>query len=353
MTAAETDEVPPVGLLLVNIGTPNSTSVADVRRYLAEFLNDPEVIDIPAVSRWLLLHGVILRTRPAQSASKYAQIWTNRGSPLLFHSEDLASALETQLGDRYRVRVGMRYGTPSLEDGLDALSMAGCRQVLIAPMYPQQAASSTGTAHKRCRELLTSRFPELEASFLPPFYSEPGFLNSVIEAAREERDKVQPDHILFSYHSLPERHIRKADPSGNHCLASSDCCDRIDDRNKNCYRAQCMETSRQLADRLELTDDQWSVSFQSRLGRTPWIQPTTSDLVNQQPPLGRRLLVLIPSFVADCLETLEEVNIGHREEFMESGGEAFGMAPCVNSHPAWVEAFSEMVTRHVELHFLT
>ncbi len=341
MTAHETSS--PLGVLLVNIGTPNSTSVGDVRKYLAQFLSDPEVIDIPAIARWFLLHGIILRTRPRASAEKYAQIWTDEGSPLLVHSRALCTKLQEAMGPDTVVAIGMRYGQPSIESGLEKLQAAGCSKIIIVPLYPQLAASSTGSCQIECNRLLKQKFSTLQASFIPAFYHRPDFLDAVTEAARETLEALEPDHVLFSYHSLPERHIRKADPSGTHCLASPDCCASIHEKNANCYRAQCFETSRQLASRMNLQPSQWSIGFQSRLGRTPWIQPTTTDVINQSPLPGQRLLVLIPSFVADCLETLEEVNIGHRQEFLARGGEAFDTAPCINSHPAWVQVLDRMI----------
>jgi len=343
MIQSDGSEDGPLGVLLVNIGTPDSPSVRDVRRFLAEFLSDPEVIDIAPLSRWLLLHCIILRTRPAKSAAKYAQIWTDQGSPLLVHGLALESALQAELGEGFRVVLGMRYGKPSVLSGLEELVDKGCTRVVIVPMYPQLAASSTGSTTQLCKRLLADRFPDLPARFIGPFHGRPDYLDAVFEAARESLESLEPDHTLFSYHSLPERHIRKADPSGKHCLESPDCCARFSAKNAHCYRAQCYETSRQLARRMELREDQWSVSFQSRLGRTPWIQPTTSSVLNQQPPLGQKLLVLTPSFVADCLETLEEVSIGLHADFLAAGGEALEAAPCPNSHPAWVQVLATMV----------
>jgi ferrochelatase len=343
MNQSDGSETGPLGVLLVNIGTPDSTSVRDVRRYLSEFLSDPEIIDLPAVARWLLLHGIILRTRPAKSAAKYDQIWTEQGSPLLVHGHALNHRLQDELGDGFQVVLGMRYGQPSIQSGLERLQADGCQRLIIIPLYPQLAASSTGSTIGRCERLLADRFSNMRAEFIDPFYDRPDYLDAVLEAARDSLESLAPDHVLFSFHSLPERHIRRADSSGSHCLESPNCCAAISEKNAGCYRAQCYETSRQLARRMELAESDWSVGFQSRLGRTPWIQPTTSAILNQYPLPGKRILVLTPSFVADCLETLEEVAIGLKAEFLSNGGEAFEAAPCPNSHPAWVQVLAGMV----------
>ncbi len=258
------------GVLLVNLGTPDRPDVPAVRRYLAEFLSDPRVIDIHPVGRALLLYGVILPFRPKRSAHAYQKVWdAERGSPLLFHCQDLAAGLQDALGQGYVVRLAMRYGQPDLPSGLDALEAAGCTRTIVVPLYPQFASSSTGSTLERVYELVQSRpVPPAGvggAGLLRP----PRVIEPQADIARPLLADFDPDHVLLSFHGVPERQIRKTDFSGSHCLASKDCCAVLTDANRSCYRAQCFATARSLAARLELPDDQWSVSFQSRLGRTP------------------------------------------------------------------------------------
>jgi ferrochelatase len=322
------------GVLLVNLGTPDSPRVADVRRYLREFLSDPRVIDVPALWRWLLVHAVILPFRPRRSARAYAAIWTDRGSPLLVHSRALAASVAKALGEDFAVELGMRYGRPSIPDALERL--AGAERLLVLPLFPQYASSSSGSALEAVLRRVARRtnLPELET--LPPFCDDPGFVSALAERVRATG--FQADHLLLSFHGLPERQVRRADPSGALCLAREDCCDRLGPDNRRCYRAQCFATARALATRLELAPGAWSVAFQSRLGRTPWIRPFTEEALDALAARGvRRLAVACPSFVADCLETVEEIGIRGRERWLAAGGEAFELVPCVNAEPGWVE----------------
>ena len=212
-----------------------------------------------------MLHGIILRTRPKKSAEKYAEIWTEEGSPLLVYTQALQEGLQNHLGPRFHVTIGMRYGDPSILSALNELNEAGCSQVVIVPMYPQQTSSSTGSCVARCEELLAEHHPQMTARFIQPFYHRSDYIQVILDAAKPAIEELQPDHVLFSYHSIPERHIRKEDPTGSHCLASSNCCDTLTDTNRQCYRAQCFETSRLLAKEMDLQPDQWSIGFQSRL----------------------------------------------------------------------------------------
>jgi ferrochelatase len=328
----------PTGVLLVNLGTPDSPRTSDVRRYLREFLHDPYVIDISTVARWLLVEGAILPFRPRVSARAYASIWLEEGSPLLVHGRALRDALAKALGDPFRVALGMRYGSPSIESGLREL--AGTDRVVVAPLFPQYATSSTETAVEAVRRAAGG----MRLRILGPFYDDPGFIAAWTEVAKPELEQFRADHVLLSFHGLPERQIRKLDASGRHCLESDCCCDAIVAANRSCYRAQCFATARALARALALPDDRYSVSFQSRLGRTPWIRPYTDERLAELAASGvRRLAVLCPAFVADCLETLEEIGIRGREQWREAGGEALHLVPCPNAHPHWVEALAARI----------
>ncbi len=334
----------PTGVLLVNLGTPDSPSVRDVRRYLREFLSDPLVIDLPAPLRWLLLEAVILPFRPRRSAHAYASVWMREGSPLLVHSRALASALGAALGPAFRVALGMRYGRPSIADALDELRAAGAARLLAVPLFPQYAASSTGSATARVREVVTARTPALPLAIAPTFYDAPGFVGAFAAAGRAALAGFRPDHVLLSFHGLPERHVRREDPTGRHCLASLHCCDAIVATNTSCYRAQSHATARALAAALELPAGSWSVSFQSRLGGDRWIQPFTDRVLPELAARGvKRLAVACPSFVADCLETLEEIGIRARAQWLGLGGAELLLLPCPNAEPEWVEALAGLV----------
>jgi len=336
------------GLLLINLGTPDEPTTPAVRRYLREFLSDPRVIDINPVGRALLLHGVILRTRPAKSAHAYQQVWDkDRGSPLMAHSKDLAANVSGKLGSDWRVELAMRYGNPSIERGMTALREAGVDRVVVLPLYPQYAASSTATSVARVMELASGGWDTVPIDIVPAFYADEGFLGAFHAVAEPALAQAKPDHVLFSFHGLPERQIKKSDPTGKHCLADKSCCDQITNANKNCYRAQCYSTARSLASRLGLAPDGYTICFQSRLGRTPWITPHTDVLLDELAKAGKkRLAVLCPAFVADCLETLEEIGMRAREQFKAGGGEELTLVPSLNATPAWVDAVCAMAERH-------
>ena len=330
------------GVLLVNLGTPDDPSESSVRRYLKEFLSDPYVIDIPAPLRWMLLNLIILPRRPAKSAEAYRKVWTERGSPLLFHSEDLAQKVQTLL-PKNPVVLAMRYGSPSIAEGLKKLRSQGVKRVMALPLYPQYSLAATESSVQKIKSTLQemSWSPDLEIR--QDFFAHPMFIGAFAELTRPFLEK-NPDHILFSFHGIPERHVKKTDPTGAHCLATPGCCDRITEANSRCYRAQCFETARQLARELNLKRDSWSVSFQSRLGRTPWIQPFTDVVFSELAAQGKKkLLVVCPAFTADCLETLEEIEIRGRNDFKNLGGDDLWMVPSLNSSKPWVDAVVDMV----------
>jgi len=334
------------GLLLINLGTPDEPTPSAVRRYLREFLGDPRVLDIGAVGRWMLLNLIILPRRPAASARAYATIWdAKRGSPLMYHSRDLAAGVSRQLGDAWHVELAMRYGTPSLATALDAFAKTSVERIVVLPLFPQYASSSTGTAQARVMELAGERWNVPALDFVPAFYDDPGFVSAFGQVAAPVLAEFRPDHVLFSFHGLPVRQITKTDATGTVCFQRASCCDEL--RNPNCYRAQSYATARSLAGQLALTPDRYTVCFQSRLGRTPWIEPYTDHVLDRLGKAGtKRLAVMCPAFVADCLETVEEIGIRAREQFKAAGGEELILVPSLNATQPWIDAVCAIATRH-------
>ncbi len=331
----------PTAVLLVNLGTPRSPSPRDVRRYLREFLSDPRVLDMPALGRWLLLEGVVLPFRPRRSARAYQKIWGPEGSPLLVHGRALAQAVAAELGPGFAVELGMRYAEPSIREALAKLAARAPTRLIALPLFPQYSTAATASALAKIEQehARLASLPPLET--LGAFYAEPGFIAAFATVARERLVAFKPDFVLFSYHGLPERQITKLDVSGQHCLASPGCCDAIGTANRDCYRAQCFATTRALARDLGLASDGFASSFQSRLGRIPWIKPYTDLLLPELAAQGhRRLAVLCPAFVADCLETLEEIAIRAREQWLALGGEELLLIPSLNAEPSWVKAIA-------------
>lgn len=334
------------GLLLVNLGTPDAPTSKAVRRYLREFLSDPRVLDINPVGRKLLLELVILPFRSSKSAELYKNIWTEDGSPLLIHSEALRDKVAKKLDDTWMVELAMRYGSPNIPDALDRMQAAGCDEIVVFALYPQAASSSTGSTVEKVYDEAKERWNVPMFNVVPAFFDEPEFIESFADQGRELIEEKKPEHILFSFHGLPERHMRKSDP-GSHCLSSEGCCDRITDKNRGCYRAQSYQTARSIAKSLNLKDDTWSVAFQSRLGRTPWIKPYTDEVIPKLAEKGvKNLVVYSPAFVADCLETIEEIGIRAKEQWDEVGGDEITLVPSLNSTERWVDFVVEMAQRH-------
>jgi len=332
-----------IGILLVNLGTPDEPTTPAVRRYLKEFLMDPRVIDIDGFSRWILVNLLILPTRSKKSAAAYQKIWTKRGSPLRFNTEDLGQALQAKLGDsEFAVKVAMRYGHPSIRSALEAFTAMKVDSIRVLPLYPQYASSSTESTQDEV--LKQSRLIEAcpPVQFLLPFFDHPGYVKGFAEIGQPLLESFRPDHILFSFHGLPERQILKGDIGGNYCLKRPDCCAEIVPANGLCYRAHCFRSAQAIAEQLGLAPEKFTVCFQSRLGRTPWIQPFTDILLDELVQQGKlRIAVFCPSFVADCLETLEEIGIRGRNQVWSQGGELL-MIPSLNSNPTWVNALAEM-----------
>ena len=336
------------GLLLLNLGTPEAPTTPAVRRYLRQFLGDPRVLDMNRVGRTLLLEGVILPLRPRKSAHAYAQIWDReRGSPLLFHGRDLAGAVAERLGRAWVVELGMRYGQPSLASAVDRLIAADVDRIVALPMFPQYASSSTGSALEELYRVCATRTNVPPLAVVPAFYDHPGFLDAFAAVAAPRLAELAPDHVLFSFHGLPERHVRASDTTGAHCLPAGAatygaCCEAIGPANRHCYRAQCVATARGLASRLGLPAERTSIAFQSRLGRVPWIKPYTDEVLPEL--LGRgvkKIAVLCPAFVADCLETLEEIGMRARDTAAAAGGE-LTLIPSLNATQPWVDAVVDL-----------
>lgn len=332
------------GVLLVNLGSPDAPTPRAVRRYLREFLGDPRVLDMPAIARWLLLNLVILPTRPRRSAEAYEKVWTPEGSPLLVHGRALRDALRKELGDDWSVELAMRYGVPSIDAALDRLAAVDAGQIVVVPLFPQYASASTGSALDAVYAAAAERNNVAPLTVVPSFYAEAGFIRALAAVARELPEERRPDHLLISFHGLPERQVKASDTTGKHCLASEGCCDAIGPANRFCYRAQCSATARELAKVLGLRPEHWTLSFQSRLGRIPWIRPYTDEVLPELYERGiRRLAVVCPSFVADCLETIEEIGIRARDQWLALGGEDLVLVPCVNDHPLWVETLATWI----------
>ncbi|HZO93540.1 MAG TPA: ferrochelatase [Candidatus Baltobacteraceae bacterium] len=326
-------------ILLVNLGSPASTATPDVRRYLDEFLMDPYVLDVPHPVRALIVRGFILPSRPAKSGEAYAKIWTEDGSPLIVISHRTRAALEAHTG--VPVGLAMRYGSPSIAGGIDALlERAGTVDDLtVVAMYPQYAMASTMTVEVAVEKELRAR--GVPHRFIPPFFADDGYLDALAALAREHLPgDVQ--QVLFSYHGIPKRHLRKVDPTRGHCLGSPDCCETPSPAHATCYRHQVFATTHGVAQRLGLSRDQYAVSFQSRLGGG-WLQPFTDVVLAELPARGvERIAVVCPSFVADCLETLEEISIRGRASFLAAGGKAFAYLPCLNDDPRWIAALAKL-----------
>lgn len=331
-------------LLLVNLGSPASTDVADVRRYLNQFLMDPYVIDLPWPVRRLLV-SLILIKRPEQSAHAYASIWWDEGSPLVVLTRRLQQAMSEQW-THGPVEIAMRYGEPSLPTVLARLAAQGVRKVTLAPLYPQFADSTVTTVVEQARQVIAEQKLSFELAVLQPFYDQPEYIDALVASAKPYLQE-DFDHLLLSFHGLPERHLTKLDPTGNHCFKSADCCRTASPQVLAvCYRAQCIRAAESFARAMGLPEGKWSVSFQSRLGRAKWIEPYTEARLDELAKAGvKRLLVMCPAFVADCIETLEEIGDRGREQFIEAGGEELVLVPCLNDHPDWVQALKTLCER--------
>ena len=329
------------GVLLVNVGTPDSPETVDVWKYLRQFLMDGRIIDIPYWRRFLLVNLIIALFRAPKSAREYRKIWSEKGSPLLYHSRNFRDSVQRQLGDNFIVSLAMRYQNPSIESALETLRQQRPSSIVVFPLFPQYASATVGSVHEKVMQVV-QKWPEIpELRFIDSFYDHPKMIQTFACLGKQHIDQDRYDHILFTYHGLPERQIRKGNPD---CLIDSNCCAAIHAGNHFCYRAQCYATSRSLAEALDLEDGDYTVSFQSRLGKDPWIQPYTDDVLGTLAAKGvRKILAFSPSFVADCLETTIEVGEEYPEMFMELGGDDLQLVESLNDHPQWVETAREII----------
>lgn len=329
------------GVLLVNLGSPDSPSVRDVRRYLREFLMDPRVLDINGLLRFAIVHFAILPSRPKQSAHAYQSVWAPDGSPLIAISRRVCDKLRARVD--LPVELAMRYQNPSISSAVRSLAQRGVTELLLIPLFPHYAMSSFETAVERVKEVTAREAPGMKVVIQPPFYDEPKYISALVASAQPFLDRGY-DHLLFSFHGLPERQLRKTDPTGAHCLATPSCCQQPSPAHATCYRAQCFKTVAGFVKQAGIPAAKYSVAFQSRLGRDPWLKPYTDyELVRFAAEGTKKLLVICPAFVSDCLETLEEIGIRGRETFLKAGGTDFELIPCLNEHPLWLDTLEGMV----------
>lgn len=343
------------GVLLSNIGSPKSYSVSDVKNYLNTFLMDPDIIKLPFVFRWPLVHGIIVPRRAPYSAGNYKKIWLEgEGSPLTVYTERFSKKLQEQLGTDYLVKIGMRYSDPSIDNALKDFKAAGVEKVLVVPLYPQYAEATTGSTVKEVQRVMKHLKLSFALEVLPPFFEDKAFIDPSVRMMNESLAGQAVDHYLFSFHGLPEEQIKQVEG----CLVTPDCCVQKNACAKNCYRAQCFATAGTIAKRLGLQSSQWTLAFQSRLGRAEWLKPSTDSILEKLAKEGKKnIAVICPSFVADCLETLEEIGIGGKEQFQEHGGENYFLIPCLNADPEWTANFASLIkgskTKEAELRSLS
>ncbi len=331
------------GVLLVNLGSPESPTPADVKPYLDEFLMDKYVIDVPFLLRALLVRGIILQTRPKKSAEAYSQIWTKEGSPLIVISKKMHQKV-TQLVD-VPVALAMRYGTMTIQKGLQELKDKGVTEVMLLALYPQYAMASTTTIWALADELQQKHFPEMTITKVPAFYNKPDFIRVLANSIKKHLAGFDYDHLLFSYHGIPKRHIRKTDVTKSHCTIDNKCCVTASPAHEFCYRHQCYETTRQVVELLGIPEGKYSQTFQSRLAGDKWLTPYTDVEINKMPEKGiKKLAVVTPAFVSDCLETLEEIAMRANEEFKHNGGEEFLAIPCLNDEDEWCNVVANWIT---------
>lgn len=333
------------GILLVNLGSPNSPSVPDVRRYLNEFLMDERVIDVAWPLRRLVV-GLILINRPKVSGHAYEKIWTKDGSPLVVTSKHVQVALQKRVS--VPVALGMRYQNPSIESAVKELAAKGVTEALLVPLFPHYAMSSYETAVVRVREMAARFAPQMRVTVQPPYYNSPDFIGALVASAADFL-KQDHDHLLFSYHGIPERHLRKSDSTGCHCLQVENCCEVASPAHATCYRAQCFATTAAFVKLAGVPKEKYSVSFQSRLGKDPWLKPYTDyELLRLAQEGKKRMLVICPAFVSDCLETIEEIGMRGCEDFLRASGKEFTRIPCMNEHPLWITALENMANSFLQ-----
>jgi ferrochelatase len=322
------------GVLLVNLGSPESPTPKDVKPYLDEFLMDKYVIDVPFLLRALLVRGIILQTRPKKSAEAYSRIWTTEGSPLIVISKKMHKKVASKID--IPIALAMRYGTITIKKGLQELKDKGVNEVMLLPLYPQHAMASTTTIVVLAEELRQKYFPEMSFTNVPAFYNKPDYIQALANSIKKHLEGFDYDHLLFSYHGIPKRHIRKTDVTKSHCKIDGSCCSTPSPAHEFCYRHQCYETTKQVVKLLGIPESKYSQTFQSRLAGDKWLTPYTDVEINKMPEQGiKKLAVVTPAFVADCLETLEEIAMEANHQFKEHGGEEFMAVPCMNDEDEW------------------
>ncbi len=335
-----------IGVVLINIGSPDSPDPRDVGTYLREFLMDGRVVDLPYLFRSILVKLFIVPLRKFKSAKAYKKIWREKTSPLLTISEKVRTDLSQILGDQFVVKVGMRYGRPNLRNALHALnSVPDLQKIILAPLYPQYSAAATASSIAEAYKIMREQWDLLPLSVLAPFYAEPGFIKAFAKQISTTLSEQSFDYLLFSYHGLPEAQIKKSDTKISSCLSSLCCCDQEAVKPK-CYRAQCYATTRLLARELNLKNEFYSTSFQSRLGGLEWIKPYTDKVLVELRDKGiKNIAVVCPAFVADCLETLEEIAMAAKSQWQSLGGENLRLVPSLNSEPLWIEHLAQLINK--------
>ncbi len=328
------------GILLVNLGSPDSTSIADVRKYLREFLMDGRVLDAPWPVRFCVVHFTILPSRPKESAHAYQKIWTPAGSPLVVTSRYVQKKLQARLD--VPVELAMRYQNPSIESAIAKLRDAKVDDLFLIPLFPHYAMSSYESAVVRVQEVAAKIAPQMKVTVQPPYFDAPDYITALVASAQDSLESGY-DHLLFSFHGIPERHLKKSDPTDCHCLTKENCCDVPSPAHATCYRAQCFKTVAAFIAKANVPQNKYSVSFQSRLGKDPWLKPYTDFELAEFPKRGvKKILVICPAFVSDCLETTEEIGMRGKETFLEAGGKELVQIPCMNEHPPWIDALEKM-----------
>lgn len=333
------------GILLVNLGTPDSPETPDVRKYLNEFLMDKRVIDVPYITRTVLVKGIITPFRSSKSAKLYKEIWDENGSPLMYYSQLQLKKVREELGDEYQVELAMRYQQPTISAALERLRLNLVESIKVIALFPQYASASTGSVLDKVMEIVRLWPTIPNTSFVNSFHDNEGMIATFAENGKQYQPETF-DHILFSFHGLPQRQLKKCDHTGNYCLRVEGCCDTLNDTNKFCYSAQCHDTAYLIAEKLGIPREKFTICFQSRLGNDPWVKPYTSEVIDELAKKGlKSLLVFCPAFVADCLETVYEVTVEYGDEFREKGGQRVQLVESLNDNPRWISALADMA-RH-------
>ena len=333
---------------MINLGSPDSTSIPDVKKYLDEFLMDKRVIGKSYIFRWILVKLIILNTRPKKSAKAYKKIWWKEGSPLIVLSQRLFEKVKKFIN--IPVALAMRYGSISINKGINKLVNKGINEILVLPLYPHYAMSSYETVVEKVKEEVNDNFPDVKIKIVPPFYQNDQYIDLLISKIFNTIKKIQYDHILISYHGIPVSHLKISDTTNNHCYKTNDCCNVKSAAHKTCYKHQVLETTKLVVEKLNIGEDKYSNSFQSRLPNEPWLKPyTDSELVRLAKAGKKRLVIVTPAFVTDCLETLEEIAMEGKEEFIEAGGEEYSYVSCLNDDENWAKLISDWTKDYLKL----